>query len=94
MVGAIGGVSPVGSGGRSIVASPELAVLRKQLADCVNCESAKTQSGQTQIAQLSARVAAVKEQLQNTGASATPPASPPASPPSLSTPGNLLDVYA
>jgi len=93
MVSAVGSVG-TGQTAYNAASGPELAQLQKELSDCVNCDSAKTSQGQTQIAQLSARIAALQQRDQHAerpvGALAASVATKPADGPL----GTQLDVYA
>lgn len=67
----------------------ELPLLEKKLSDCVNCASAATPEGKTQIDELNSRIAAIRERLHR-AAVVTAPAPKPAE----GQPGANLDEYA
>jgi hypothetical protein len=71
----------------------------KQLADCVNCASAKTPEGKTNIAAISAKIDEVKRTIAGTSDGDGRPASgndgqAVAAPSSMSPLGNRIDTYA
>ena len=43
----------------------QLDQYQKQLADCVNCASAKTSAGKQEIASISAKISSVKQRIDN-----------------------------
>ena len=71
----------------------ELQKARHELSNCVNCDSAKTSSGQTQIATLQAEVRGIEQRIEKVGqAHAGNGATAAAGAPSPL--GNFIDVYA
>lgn len=82
---------PSGSSG---ALQAELQRAQLKLSDCVGCASAKTPSGQKQIAMLRAEVQGIEQRLEKVDqAEGARTASTPAAP-ALSPLGNFLDVYA
>lgn len=80
--------------GSSGALQAELQKAQRELSACVNCDSAKTSSGQTQIATLRAELQSIEQRMEKTSrAEAAETASTPA-PAALSPLGNFLDVYA
>ncbi|MEO6281593.1 hypothetical protein [Roseateles sp.] len=97
MVSAVGGIGSGASGTGSVGADSELAQLHKKLSECVNCESATTLEGRTQIAEISTRITAIKDRQHRVELTTAPPEATPASPTAKATDGTLgtqLDVYA
>lgn len=68
----------------------ELQKAQRELSNCVNCDSAKTSSGQANIVKLRAEVQGIEQRIEKTRqaqSDATPAAN-------LSPLGNFLDLYA
>ncbi|MEB0214417.1 MULTISPECIES: FlxA-like family protein [unclassified Undibacterium] len=61
-------------GGASLRA--QLSQYQHQLSDCVNCDSASTTEGKAQIAEISAKIAAVKRSLESAASSAAQSVNP------------------
>jgi peptidoglycan hydrolase CwlO-like protein len=89
--------------GSSSALQAELQKAQRELSACVNCDSAKTSSGQTQIATLRSEVQGIKQRIEKTNAvpdadaaaAAAASAAASAQPPgALSPVGNFLNVYA
>lgn len=94
MVTAVSGSSGAGAypgsaapSGRALDA--DLAKSEVQLSDWVHCVSAKTPRGKEKIAEISARVSNIKEQMKR-----AEQANPPTPAPAVGSSGRLLDVYA
>ncbi len=70
----------------------QLTRAQTELSDCVNCDSAKTPAGQKQIAEISSKINAIKQQMAQAsgGAASASLARAPSAPSS----GNILDTYA
>lgn len=75
----------------------ELQKAQHELSNCVNCDSAKTSSGQAKIATLQAQVQGIEQRIEK-AKQADPPAQAAAAAatvaPPLSSLGNFLDIYA
>ena len=72
----------------------ELQKAQRELSNCVNCDSAKTSSGQANIVKLRAEVQGIEQRIEKSHqaeGAAAPSAAQAAGPSSL---GNFLDVYA
>lgn len=87
-----------GTSGATFGLDAQLDRYRKQLADCVNCSSAKTPEGKAKIEELSNRIGEIKSRIEKV-ADAKQPAPPDgvvptALPNPLAVVGSRLDVYA
>lgn len=95
--GATGAIRP---GASRVGLAAQLERLKKQLSDCVNCESARTQSGKANIQQIANRIGATEARLRQidleTGPGRNGVNGVQASAPrvSLSTVGTRVDYYA
>ncbi|MBW8845119.1 MAG: hypothetical protein JF607_09125 [Burkholderiales bacterium] len=74
----------------------QLQKCQTELSSWVNCDSAKTSSGQARIAALQAQVQAIEQRLARVREAAQPAAPTPAAAPAPGSGplGNILDVYA
>jgi hypothetical protein len=57
---------------RSVALAADLEKARKQLSDTVNCASSKTPEGKQKVEELSAKVSAIKERIEQTKQDAPP----------------------
>ncbi|MDQ1831184.1 hypothetical protein [Massilia scottii] len=72
----------------------QLQRYQQQLSDCVNCASADTAQGKSDIQAIAARITQVQQRIaQESGAAATP-ATATASALSATPASNIIDVYA
>ena len=62
------GVRPQGIG-----LDAQLGRLQKELAECLNCASAKTTDGQSKIQAISDKISAIKSRINDAASSATVP---------------------
>ena len=81
----------------------QLERYQKQLSDCVNCASAKTPQGKSDIQAISARISQIEQRIAQTQNStdnrsdqqaAPVQSAPTAAPASISGTGGLIDVFA
>jgi hypothetical protein len=77
----------------------QLERYQKQLSDCVNCASAKTPQGKSDIQAISARISQIEQRIAEAQhRSGSPTAPPPDAPAAASSPttgyGSLVDVFA
>ncbi|MDM5181088.1 hypothetical protein PO883_28290 [Massilia sp. DJPM01] len=84
----------------------QLQRYQQQLSDCVNCASADTPQGKSDIQAIAARITQVRQRIdQESGSAATPAAATASAPsataatvtagaPSATSSGNIIDVYA
>ncbi|MYM70814.1 hypothetical protein GTP56_01210 [Duganella sp. FT134W] len=77
----------------------QLERYQKQLSDCVNCASAKTPQGKSDIQAISARISQIEQRIAQAENRPDQQTAPPANPPAAaSSPitgyGSLIDVFA
>src|SRR5450830_451319 len=77
----------------------QLQRYQKQLSDCVNCASAKTQAGEANIEKISAQISQIKQRIAQSASPSTGPTAaelptpvPAAS--AISAIGNVINVFA
>lgn len=80
--------------GSSGALQAELQKAQRELSACVNCDSAKTSSGQTHIATLRAEVQGIQQRMEKTSQAEAPQTATTPATPALSPLGNFLDLYA
>lgn len=92
MTSAIAPISAVPSG----ALQAELQKAQHELSNCVNCDSAKTTSGQAKIATLAAQVQGIEQRIEKArqAPAGDAAAAAPAAANALSPLGNFVDVYA
>lgn len=89
-----------GSGAPSATSlQAQLERFQQQLSDCVNCASAKTPQGKSDIQAISARISQIQQriaQTQNRPDNQTAPiqGTPATAPASITGTGSLIDVFA
>jgi len=77
----------------------QLARFQKILAECVNCDSAKTAAGKAQIQAISEKISVLRERMEQAGEAGNqrqPPQPVSAGAPAASSPGlgGMVDVFA
>lgn len=87
--------STTDTGGRHVGSHAQLANLKKQLSDCVHCESAKTAEGKAKIQEISRRIHQIEARLSGTRTAVPDPEIAATSPSGFTAGlGSRVDTYA